>query len=57
MQQPSIQQFKQKYVEEVNDMLNDMEGSILTLEQDPSSIEEINQKIAHNYAMYASWYK
>ena len=43
MQQPSIQQFKQKYVEEVNDMLNDMEGSILTLEQDPSSIEEINQ--------------
>ncbi len=43
MQQPSLQQFKQKYVEEVNDMLNDMEGSILTLEQDPSSIEEINQ--------------
>ncbi|MBQ1696741.1 MAG: chemotaxis protein CheA [Bacteroidales bacterium] len=43
MQQPSLQQFKQKYIEEVNDMLNDMEGSILTLEQNPSSPDEINQ--------------
>lgn len=43
MQQPSIQQFKQKYIEEVNDMLNDMEGSVLNLEQNPSSMEEINQ--------------
>jgi carbonic anhydrase/acetyltransferase-like protein (isoleucine patch superfamily) len=24
---------------------------------DPSQTEEINSKIAHNYAMYASWYK
>ena len=24
---------------------------------DPSQTEEINAKIAHNYAMYASWYK
>ncbi|MBO4772098.1 MAG: Hpt domain-containing protein, partial [Bacteroidales bacterium] len=43
MQQSSLQQFKQKYVEEVNDMLNEMEGAILTLEQDPSNIDEINQ--------------
>ena len=43
MQQPSIQQFKQKYIEEVNDLLNDMEGSILNLEQNPSSMEEVNQ--------------
>ncbi len=43
MQQPSLQQFKQKYVEEVIDMLNDMEGAILTLEQNPSSLDEINQ--------------
>ncbi|MBO7438423.1 MAG: chemotaxis protein CheA [Bacteroidales bacterium] len=43
MSQPSLQQFKLKYVEEVNDMLNEMEGAILTLEQNPSSIDEINQ--------------
>ena len=43
MQQSSLQQFKQKYVEEVNDMLNEMEEAILTLEQDPSNIDEINQ--------------
>lgn len=24
---------------------------------DPAQAKEINQKIAHNYAMYASWYK
>lgn len=24
---------------------------------DPAQTEEINKKIAHNYAMYASWYK
>lgn len=24
---------------------------------DPAQTEEINRKIAHNYAMYASWYK
>jgi carbonic anhydrase/acetyltransferase-like protein (isoleucine patch superfamily) len=24
---------------------------------DPQQSQEINQKIAHNYAMYASWYK
>ena len=24
---------------------------------DPEQSKEINQKIAHNYAMYASWYK
>ncbi len=43
MQQPSLQQFKQKYIEEVNDLLNDMEGSILNLEQNPSSQDEVNQ--------------
>ncbi|MCR5455935.1 MAG: Hpt domain-containing protein, partial [Bacteroidales bacterium] len=43
MQQPSLQQFKQKYIEEVNDMLNDMEGSVLLLERNPSSMDEINQ--------------
>lgn len=24
---------------------------------DPEQSKEINQRIAHNYAMYASWYK
>ena len=38
-----LEQFKQKYLEEVNDLLNDMEESVLRLEQNPSSEEEINQ--------------
>ena len=38
-----LEQFKKKYLEEVNDLLNDMEGSLLQLEQNPSSEDEINQ--------------
>lgn len=38
-----LEQFKQKYLDEVNDLLNDMEGAMLQLENNPSSEEEINQ--------------
>lgn len=38
-----LEQFKQKYLEEVNDLLNDMEEAVLRLEQNPSSEDEINQ--------------
>ncbi len=38
-----LEQFKQKYLDEVNDLLNEMEGAMLQLEQNPSSEEDINQ--------------
>ncbi|MCQ2253013.1 MAG: chemotaxis protein CheA [Bacteroidales bacterium] len=38
-----LEQFKQKYLDEVNDLLNDLEGAMLELERDPSSEEVINQ--------------
>ncbi len=36
-------QFKEKYIEEVNDLLNDMEGALLLLENTPNNIESINK--------------
>lgn len=36
-------QFKEKYIEEVNDLLNDMEGALLLLENTPDNIESINK--------------
>ncbi len=38
-----LEQFKQKYLEEVNDLLNDLEGAMLELEQNPSSQDVINE--------------
>jgi len=38
-----LEQFKQKYLEEVNDLLNDMEDALLRLENNPGSSDEINQ--------------
>ena len=37
------EQFKQKYIEEVNDLLNDLEGTMLQLEQQPASQENVNE--------------
>ena len=36
-------QFKEKYIEEVNDLLNDMECALLLLENTPDNIESINK--------------
>ena len=36
-------QFKEKYIEEVNDLLNDMEGALLLLENTPDNIDSINK--------------
>lgn len=38
-----LEQFKQKYLEEVNDLLNDLEGVMLELEQNPSSEDGVNE--------------
>ncbi|MCQ2973601.1 MAG: chemotaxis protein CheA [Bacteroidales bacterium] len=38
-----LEQFKQKYLEEVNDLLNELESTLLELEQKPSDEEDINK--------------
>ncbi|MCQ2249738.1 MAG: chemotaxis protein CheA [Bacteroidales bacterium] len=38
-----LEQFKQKYLDEVNDLLNDLEGAMLELEKNPSSQEVVNE--------------
>lgn len=38
-----LEQFKQKYLEEVNDLLNDMEAALLELEHRPDSMDGINK--------------
>jgi two-component system chemotaxis sensor kinase CheA len=38
-----LEQFKQKYIEEVNDLLNDLENTVLSLEKHPDSADDINQ--------------
>ncbi len=38
-----LEQFKQKYLDEVNDLLNDLEGAMLELEKNPSSLEVVNE--------------
>jgi len=53
-----MEQFKQKYVEEVNDLLNDLEDTVLKLETDPSSQEGINQvfRVMHTIKGTAGMY-
>ena len=38
-----VEQFKQKYLEEVNDLLNELEGTMLQLEQQPESQDGVNE--------------
>ena len=36
--------------------MNDTDKLLIIKKADPEQTNEINRKIAHNYAMYASWY-
>ena len=38
-----LEQFKQKYLEEVNDLLNEMESALLELEHRPDSEDGVNK--------------
>lgn len=53
-----LEQFKQKYIEEVNDLLNDLEDTVLVLEQNPGSADGINQvfRVMHTIKGTAGMY-
>jgi len=53
-----LEQFKQKYIEEVNDLLNDLEDTVLALEQNPGSADDINQvfRVMHTIKGTAGMY-
>ena len=53
-----LEQFKQKYIEEVNDLLNDLEDTVLALEQNPGSADDINRifRVMHTIKGTAGMY-